>query len=89
MDVKGSTQKDLQIKHEIGLLGNSIDKVVSRINDLLNRLIPALRTDTPTDGKDKAPEIELVELAAEIRTIRYAAERQITVMDSALDRLEI
>jgi len=92
MDTQGTTvEKERQIKHEIGRLAYALNEVVNGIDVLLERLIPALRPDVRDACKAEAtsPEPELVEFASDIRGVRYIAERQSSLINSALDRLEI
>lgn len=91
MDGQGiAIEKERQIKSEIGKLTNSVNEIENRINALVGRLTPALRSGTPTcEEVNKTPETELVELAADIRANRYVIERQNGIINDILDRLEI
>jgi len=92
MDIKGTTvEEERQIKQEISRLECALNEVVNRIDVLFNRLTPALRPDVQDACKAEPtpPEAELVELASYVREVRYIAERQSFLINSALDRLEI
>jgi len=92
MDTQGTTvEKERQIKQEISSLECALNEVVSRIDVLLDRLTPALRPDVRDACKAEvtSPEVELVKFASDIREVRYIAERQSFLINSALDRLEI
>ena len=84
------TEKEKQVKREIDILSELVGGITDRIDTLLGRLIPVLRVAPPTtDCEDVKTEDLLVELAADVRSIRYTAENHRDCIDDALDRLEI
>ena len=88
---RSSELKERQIATEINRLANSVAEFTNRIDVLLDRLTPALRPDVRDACKAEvtSPEVELVKFASDIREVRYIAERQSFLINSALDRLEI
>ena len=84
-------KKERQIKNQIGLLESSGARLIDRLNNLSTRLSPALREKSLSENKDvtKQEDESLVEIALNIRGIRYSIESETKLIIDILDRLEI
>ncbi len=84
------TEADRQIQAEINTLASAMDGLCNKMSILSQRLIPALREKDPgNEGKALEPEIALVEIATNIRQVRYVAERNVGELNYIIERLEI
>lgn len=83
--------KEKQIKSEINLLAYAKEILSSKLTILLSRLSgAALREDSPCDPNAKAqPAKPLVDIATDIRSIRWSIENDTKTVMDILDRLEI
>ena len=85
-----ATKKDRQIEDEIKKLAVSMKGLFDRISNLSQRLSPALREAVPSENKDeKQVKTPLVEIANNIRQVRYTAEANISLINNILEHLEM
>lgn len=89
---ENQNEKERQINSQISLLKSSGARLIDRLNNLSARLSPALRSEVPLEKKgmaEPADDESLVEIALNIRGIRYSIESETKLIIDILDRLEI